>query len=441
MASSPSSSSSSSEICQKIENEFARLYEKYGSPPVYTLPELEECDDEERKRKVEESLEIYGVFFIDYYSQDIYEYNLEVISLELYRVIFGDLDEADNEEYRQELARITKKYKFSCKDEYKVVALSSYWNSKHGFGNASFRFFYMQFLENDPTFKIDGIDKEIEFNYNPIHRHNLRLLQMCPQFWELMKSLYDTNVMVSWDSQKVRFFDTGRGQGPEKSTRPTLTQRHHDIYTYGGKALDRLQSMLIMQHDNAIALGFVPFSHRSRVRRYISSLLGGEKSMFGLVEHEELNGILDRYWRAPKNGFVIWKQETVHFEGVPKSKGYLRRISDEKEVDHLSYLSFRAVIGVHTPQELGREALRELCYLSEYGFLPEIYKNKKSGKDTPISYNLVNAKSTRYMIPREMTSIEKRILKYLRKHYNREEIDETVKSLPVIIREMYGIYE
>jgi hypothetical protein len=374
------------------------------------------------------------------------------MSIEFYRVVFGplpsntsikDFQNLDNPVFTKELTRIKNKYKgvFKYEGEYVIAALTSFWNTTHGFGNCNFRFFYLQFMANDPKFKIDGIEKQIEFNYNPVHRHDVRLLEQCPEFWRIMQSMYDDpRVMMSWDSQKIRFYDTGRGKVEGKQPgKPSMTLRHHDIYEYGGVAMDRLQAMLLMQQSNAISLGYVPFSKDKKIMGMVKEYMGYEKSKFGSVEDPQLNKIIDKYWRTIQNGFVIWNQETIHYEGIPLGHNFIRTYNfNSPEISHLSSLSFRAVIGVHTPIKLTQKALKQLCYLSEHGFLPEVYKNKKNNEGTPIHYNLVNAKGTQYLVPRQMTDVEKEILDTLQ--YDDQHVEEYINKLSPIVREIYGIY-
>jgi hypothetical protein len=254
--------------------------------------------------------------------------------------------------------------------------------------------------------------------------------------------------MVSWDSQKVRFQDTGKinkiGMSSiSKATKPGMTKRHHDIYTYGGQEMDRIQAMLMFQAPHAIALGYVIFSNHPRVRALLRSYFGEERTNFGTVEDDYLNPILDRYWRAPRDGFVMWEMSTIHYEGLPVDAGHsLRIFGGFKETpESLRAFSFRAVIGTHTPIGLTPRARRELCYLSEKGWLPEIYKHKHNNDNTPISRNLVNAKTTQYLKPRTMGEIEAAILQATIDGYTPAEVDAFVAALPPILREMYGIYE
>jgi hypothetical protein len=438
-------------ILKQIKKNFKKLYNKHGEPTVHKLGSFTSDD-------CKSDLDKYGMFFVDIYDDFIYQYNLLHISRELFCIIFDvylPLDTSidvllnyDQVDFQEELKRIKLKYDgiFRYDEEFLVATLSSFWNSSKGFGNSNFKFVYLQFLKDDPKFEIDGIDKEIEFNYNPIHRLNLRLLWYYPDLWNLFKSLYpDTNPMVSWDSQKVRFQDTGKinkiGVTKLKPTKADMTKRHHDIYTYGGKDMDRIQSMIIMQDKEAIALGYVLFSNNNKIRKLIANYFGKENLNFGTVEDPELNKIIDKYWRAPLHGFVIWNQPTIHYEGLPINDGFLRKFGGMKETpESLRSFSFRAVIGTHTPIELSQQALREICFLSEQGWLPEIYKNKHNNDGTPIIKNLVNAKTTQWSIPRTMTNNEKDLLELINRNYNKETIDRYVDSLDPVIREMYGIY-
>ena len=439
-------------LIKKIDDRFAKLFKKYGEPSSLNIHSSHE--------DIKETLDIYGVVFFDYFSEEVYVYNLRIVAIEMYNVIFDsklsqsfdvyEFKNLDNKIFTDELSRIKEKYanRFNYEGEYVVAALSSFWRPDYGFGNCNFRFFYLQFMKDDPKFKIDE-GGSIEFNYNPIHRHNIRLVERVPEMWNILKSFYpDPKVMMSWDSQKIRFYDTGKGNrrfSGKSPGKPSMTIRHHDIYSYGGKPLDRLQAMLMMQHPKAISLGFVPFSNDKKIRVLIKKLVG-EKGAFGSVEHPKLNKVLDKWWRTINNGFVIWQQETIHYEGIPGKSiiqgSPIKNYDENTPVsERLSYLSFRAVIGTHTPVDLTEKALYQLAFLSENGFLPEVYKNKKNNKGTSIDYNLVNAKGTQYLVPRTMKKMEKDILTNINRVYtNYENIKESIDKLPTIVKEMYGIY-
>jgi hypothetical protein len=442
-------------LINKINSRFEKLYSKYGEPPSFTIGDSHE--------EIKKSFNRYGAVFVDYYSEELYTQTLLRDCIEMYQVIFGPLGEKskgfssspdfkieefkslDNKRFIDELAHIRQKYSkiFKFEGEFVIATLCSFWKPEYGFGNCNFRFFYLQFLEKDYKFPIDDISKPIEFSYNPIHRHDIRLIEQVPELWGIMRGMYPSpaEVMMSWDSQKIRFYDTGRS-GPEKKPgKPDMTPRHHDIYEYGGKELDRLQAMLLFQHPKAISLGYVIFSNDRKIRKYIK-LLVGEKKLFGRVDHPLLNPILDKWWRTINNGFVMWKQETIHYEGIPNfSNNFIKSLDiSAKIINHLSYIAIRAVIGVHTPKNLSRKALYQIAFLSEYGLLPEIYKNKKNNKGTPVETNLVNSKGTQYLVPRKLLQIEKDILSRLSNEYTDSYIKKYIDGLPKIVREMYGIY-
>lgn len=444
-----------SAILVEIERTFDELYATYGEPLPHTLSSISTAE-------CQADLETYGLYLVgDTFRPELYRFNLLNLSRELYTIIFDVAFPLDvtlehliaypNPEFQAEFTRISTKYRgvFTELGEFVLAALTSFWNSSHGFGNSNFRFIYRAFVDTNPQFAIDGIETAIEFNSNPIHRVDLRLLAYYPQLWELLKSLYpEGRPMVSWDSQKVRFQDTGKLNGVglskiSKATAPTMTARHHDIYTYGGTEMDRVQAMLISQHPNAVALGYVLFSNHPRIRTLLQAYFGREKPNFGSVEDADLNPILDKYWRAPLNGFIIWSQPTIHYEGLALNipSTHLRRYGGSKATpESLRCFSFRAVIGTHTPIELSPRALKQLCFLSEQGWLPEIYKHKKHNAGTPIQKNLVNSKSTQYFKARTMTTTEDASLTLIRPYYTPESIDIFVESLPPIIREMYGLY-
>ncbi len=424
-----------SKILKQIEEEFKLLHDLYGELPIRDINTVTSKD-------LEKDLEIYGMFNIENaITEECFKKNTERIFDELYFHLFGNQEIKDNELYEQELKRIKSKYPNMKENLQKIATLTIWWNSKNGFGNSSFRFLFFQYTDNSPKFKIGNTN--IEFSRNPFYRINIQLLSDIPKIWELLKGLYPhTNPMISWDSQKVRFQDTGiinkiGLSKTEKSTKPTITKRHNDVYFHEGKELDRVQAMLIKQSSNAISLGYVIFSHNKKIHELFSQYFNKSiKEGFSVIEDSELNKILDKYWRAPKEGFVIWKQHTVHYEAEATIDRKFK--STKQTIQNLREFSFRAVIGTHTPVELNTEELKQLAYLAEKGWQPEIYKNKKFNKGTSVYKNIVDFKSTQYLHPRKISEHENNILKETEKNYNN--YDNYVKNLPKIIQEMYGIY-
>lgn len=437
----PKSKTIKEQILIEIEQTFQQLYTKFGEPPVHSLSDIktEDCQHD---------LEKYGLYLVQgLTSLELYEFNLTILAQELYKIIFDTEQVTYNHpDFLAVLKTIRKRYPHFMPAEENLATLCCFWNSSHGFGNSSFRFIYMMFVEKNPQFKI-GLE-DIEMNYNPIHRHNLDLLASFPPLWNLLKNMYpQSQPMVSFDSQKCRFIDAGRMKTPlSKVSKPspsTMTTRHHDIYKYNDIEIDRLQAMIIMQDPQAVMLGFVLFSNHPQIRALLHQYFGKTTDNFGTVSDELLNPILDKYWRAPQEGFVIWNQPTIHYEGVvAESDDFLKTyVSDKPEPINLRSFSFRAVIGTHTPRNLSQQDLKQLAFLSEHGWQHEIYtKNKKHNKGTHVAANIVNTKSTQYNVPRQFTTMELNLLAEVKAKYNEEEINNFVAQMSPIKREMYGIY-
>lgn len=363
-------------------------------------------------------------------QKSLYKAVIEELSLHIF-----DLENPrDNEEFEIEYKRIQNKYPELTKEEQKLATLTLWWNSENGFGNASFRFLFYQFLETKkiPKFDIDG--EKIYFDRNPFHRIDLQILERNPKLWEILKSFHPPGeAMVSFDSQKIRFQERGRNQSKtHKSTEPVFTKRHRDIYKKNEIEIDRKQAMLIRQHPEAISLGWVMFSNDEKIYKLIEKYLGVEKYNFGSVEDKELNKIIDKYWRAPLNGFVIWDTHTIHYEGNPDEDRKFKNL-DKTNYDKFSN---RICIGTNQPISLSRKALYQLAYLSEHGFQPVIYGNHN--KNTNVSINIVDSKTTMWKHPRQMSENEKIELKEAKDDY--DNVEDFVDNLPDIVKEFYGIY-
>lgn len=445
--SSSNSKSSSSKVLQKIKSRFEKLYNLHGEPILHN-------PNTATKKDVEFSLRKYGVFISKINNlEETYTANLKGLNRIMYNIIFDERNSHNSEEsYPSELERLSKKYPHFSSSEREFAALSGYWNSASGFGNSSFRFVYMQFLKTPIVFPVNNTN--VEFTYNPVHSHNLRVFSKHPELWDILKRMYlSSNPMISWDSQKARFFDTGvvnkvGSSKITKATKPGMTPRHNDVYEYGGKELDRIQAMLILSSprrvSSPVSLGFVLFSNDMKIRRLIEKYLGKTSSGFSTVNDVNLNPILDRFWRSIPNGFIMWNQATIHYEGVsvetPSRKQFSvdRLLSTVQSPQSLREITFRLVIGTHTPVELSEDSRRELMFLSEKGFLPEIYVNNRPNnrKITYIHKNLVNSKTTQWAIPRDMLKVEENIIKSL------DDQESTLdENIPDILKEMYGIYD
>jgi hypothetical protein len=181
--------------------------------------------------------------------------------------------------------------------------------------------------------------------------------------------------------------------------------------------------MLIHQDPEAVALGWVLFSHDPIIQELSSLLLTKKPDGFTQIKNDRLIAIMAPYWRGPK-GFVVWKQETVHYENVMASS--------------LNRFSYRAVVGTHNPIGLTSEMRRQLAYLAEQGWCPNIYtKQQPHNVGTQVNMNVVDRKVSKDGTPRVMTSVETLNLKNL--DYTPDGIEKCLMALPSIIREFYGI--
>jgi ribonuclease HI len=412
-----------------IANEFKRLYRKYGELPIRSIKTVD-------IKQINQDLDIYGFCNVQGVI-GLKEYQTSIIQ-ELNNHLFdGRMD--TNDEFQLELIRIKNKYPKFNDNEATLAAMTSWWNSSSGFGNASFRFLYYQFVDDAPKFQVGN--QTIEFSYNPFHRLGIRWLAKNPRLWQILKQLHPNSLpMVSWDSAKVRFYDTGVvnkiGVSKRQATKPVLTKRHRDVYVYNGKKIDRTQAMLIEQSPLAISLGHVLFSSQPTIQKMLQEYFS-QAAGFSSVEDDRLNPIFDKYWRAPLNGFVIWRQDTIHYEAVPTDDR--RFASFTQPAENLREFSIRAAIGTHTPLDLSKNELCQLAFLSEYGWQPEIYKHKKFNRGKTVDYNVVNFKSTQYMVARKITRREEKILRQIKTDYS--DYIDIVNRLPTELLEMYGIYK
>lgn len=441
-------------LLHKINSRFEELYETYGEPPENFFSESQQIS---LGVDIQSDLSIYGIHFTSFKEgsqrqKRLYQDNLHEINKAMHLFIYETSEPTEDSEAA--LASVRKTFSSSDFDEneLRLAGLCSRWNSTSGFGNSSFRFLYGQFTDAEsPKYVIAG--EPVEFSYNPFHKINLDLLASLPEVWTSLKEVYtETNPMVSWDSQKVRFWD----KSFKNATLPTLTKRHRDIYAKGdGTELDRKQAMIIFERPKPkttpVSLGFVLFSNDRLIRKYIAMYFGKEGKGFSSVEDEKLNVVLDKWWRTLKNGLVVWDQSTIHYEGVPQdiaSQPYLRKLATDVFGDplpeatlskgvlyhqHLSEPSFRAVVGTHTPHKLTQEDLVSLASLAIQDRCPEIYtKNRSHNKGSIVDSNVVNHKSTQFMRPRPLKKMERTI----------PIVDHSkVEALPGIYKEFYGIYD
>lgn len=427
------------ELLEKIKQAFEIAHAKYGEPPIYHLDSV--TPDDFRL-----SMETYGVFVMhqpipEYAFTDTFQNFITELSLHFFDVE----DPLDNTEYSKEFNRISEKYPNFTLEQKHFASLMNWWNVENGMGNAYFRFLFIRFLENDRqvSFKVGNTD--VVMDRHPFHRHNIRLLESCPKLWNLMKQFYNnTKPMVSWDSTKIRFQEIDLPGFPNmsNSAEPYLTKRHRDVYKMDDKTIDRIQLMIIKEEKESIHLGWVIFSQLPEIQSLLSQYLGMDPSGHSRVDDPALCEILDKYWRTFDDGFVGWNQETFHYEGEPGdfSANTLRTLkSFTQPTACLDKFSFRFCVGIHLPVGLDQSELEELCYLCENGYQPAFYGNHNKGK--MVYYNTLDKKGNpSYKTPRKTSKYELEELAEARNDYNRETISECINELPLIIREMYGLY-
>lgn len=412
------------DLLHKIKAKFRYYEEKYGQPPTYTNADMKPKD-------MQESLRKFGIFYCkDPVSNDALDEAREAIIVEMSMHIFNTDDPMTNTDFASKYKEIKKLYPDVPKDKRILMTLSCWWKPEFGFGNSNFRFLYYQYMEKEDTPVFDIGDKPLYVERNPYHRHNLRLMESNPKLWKMLRASHKTGqVVLSWDSAKVRFYDSRVC----KSTKPAMTPRHRDIYG----DLDRTQAMILDQEPGSVLLGFVIFSHHRSIQKLIAQYLDMEPKGFskGLEQHPELAEILDKYWRAPRKGFVIWNQGTFHYEGVPtdttKRLKRLKTVSGDSE--SLRHLSIRWVIGTHVVHKIDKQDLRKLAILSEAGYQPLIY-NSQWNKGHPVQKNVVNTKFTQWKHPRKPTKWELRELRRAKRNLKKDRLDLNKLELA-----MYGI--
>lgn len=389
---------------------------------------------------IKQVMQVYGFVVIkDVYTEEDMIYNYQQVIRELSLYLFQIENPHQNAVFETEYQRISAKYPNLLNVEKELATLTLWWNSSGGFGNSSFRFLLHQYVEESQATRFNINGKEIWFTWNPYHRIALRVMTRYPDIWNILKSLHpNKEVMLSWDSQKVRFHEIGRGQTKNKdlgATQPTLTERHRDLYG----DVERTQGMFIRDNPESIHLGFVKFTNQPYIKAIIEQYMGS----FGIAKNgfskigtkPALEYLLDKYWLPVSNGFVIWSTDTFHYEGLNRVNGEFSTGNYQK---HLDLFSNRLATGVHVVYNLVLEERLQLAVCSEYGFQPEIYGSRNKG--TMVDKNVVDRKTTQYKVARSKRTYEI----YNEQHCRQALADGSganyIMSLHPMYREMYGIY-
>ena len=400
-------------------------------------PEITLKQATENLALVKQVIQVYGFVVIsDVYTEEDMIYNYQAVIRELSLYLFQIENPHQNPVFETEYQRISTKYPNLLPVQKELATLTLWWNSSSGFGNSSFRFLFHQYVEESQATKFNITGQEVYFSWNPYHRIALRVMTRYPDIWNILKSLHSgEEVMLSWDSQKVRFHETGRGQTKNKdlvATKPTLTERHRDLYG----DIDRTQAMFIRDHPDAVHLGFVRYTNQPHIKALIEQYMGTGRNGFSKIGAKpELEAILDQYWYAVKNGFVIWSTDTFHYEGVTDPN---YRWLHDNIAAHLSFFSNRLATGVHVVYNLSLEQRLQLAVCSEYGFQPEIYGNRNKG--SMIDKNIVDRKSTQFKVARQKHNYEINNEQLCRQVLTDGSGVKYIYSLHPMYREMYGIY-
>lgn len=298
-----------------------------------------------------------------------------------------------------------------------IQCFQQFRNSKNGQGNASFGYYYKQYLKDEdyPKYKI-GKD-EIKFDHNPVHaKVNLELLCHPDNRHSLAILLGITHLqgIISWDSVK---FATNPRPKPKTMTKQQLTPMHIDHYS---NEISRYQAIDNVDSGN-IKLFFIPGSNRIEFRDLLCKIANQKIfDCYGYKQvgfNEKLKELLCKFAIAPPPmARIIWKSGTVHFEGNSNLASKFRDNSPFAGCYSCLNLNdvpncqrFRFVIGNHLPTQLEQSDLMKLAIIAERGLCPAIYGSVNKG--TCVDKNIVNRKTTQYKIPRTITTDE---LQYLR---------------------------
>lgn len=276
-----------------------------------------------------------------------------------------------------------------------IYNLNPYRNTKNGFGNASFSYFFKQPANKSSTPFINMNNEQVYFTHNYSYRVNINLLESNKHLSSTLMALtHPIGGMVSYDSFKVANYPTPK---PKEMTKQLLTKPHIDIYNRDN--IDRYQSLFLLESN--VKLGFVPFTSTKSIKNMIGELYDSEG--FKIINDIKLMEIMDKYViAAPTNSVIIWNSGIIHYEAsfTNKSSGLQKLTS--REITKNSPL-IRCCIGTHKHTFSNMEILK-LAYCAHNGVMPEVYHNYNKGN---VGKNIVSKKSTRYLVNRIISEKEK----------------------------------
>lgn len=279
-------------------------------------------------------------------------------------------------------------------------------NGKNGFGNVSFAYMNKQFTDvKDTPFSLLN-DEKVFLTHNTMWSQvNLELLLENPHTASVLLALTHVDGMVSVDS--VKYASNPRPK-PKNMTKQQLTVPHVDIYS---GAIERIQALVVVEEK--VKLGFVVGTHL--LKDELSQVLGNkslmtEQGYIGMQSNEALKQALKEGWlSAPSRSLVIWKSGVVHFEATskPSAKGMKPFVFADWN-DQPNQTRLRFAVGVHKPLNLSRQDLTCLAILGERGLIPDMYRGINA--HTKLYPNMVNRKSTQYLVARKIEGKEKDLI-------------------------------
>jgi hypothetical protein len=287
--------------------------------------------------------------------------------------------------------------------------LNEYRNPAHGFGNASFGYFFKQLCSKADTIETELNGDQIYLTENYGYQVNLKLLEDNPHTASVLLALtHPVGGMVSWDSFKLA---NNPKPKPKTMTKQTLTKCHFDAYG-GGVNCDMTERFqAIVSIEDRIKLGYIPDSTHPDIKALIM-LITKKKSLydrdgFKSFSDPELLKVFSKYIIAPPSGaLVLWKSGIIHYEAEFQKSGEIYRYRSSDNLSNQKRI--RCIVGLHKPQNLTRTELIELARLAEHGLMPDMYCG--INRDSKIYPNIMCSKSTQYKVYRKIPATDKKRL-------------------------------
>ena len=314
-----------------------------------------------------------------------------------------------------------------------VNSINQFRSPKFGAGNASFAYLNKQYTELSGTFNtlIDGDNTYLALN--SVHSMvNLPLLTENPHTAAVLMACTHPKGMISWDSAK---YASNPKPKPKDMTKQDLTKFHFDKYGGGGIG-QRVQVIIV--HEGAVKLGYVPFTHRSDVQALIRKSLSKPKlyDREGFIGTNEpyLTAVLQDFMVAPDtNSMVIWSETVIHAEAQFNTPNPLGYCTFKSRKDVANSERFRFVVGMHQPVGLSDAALVKLASLCEGNLIPDFYFSHNKG--TKVWDNIKNGKSTQYKQPRVISKREREDANDVIEKADKD----TLEAMPPLKKHLYGI--